>query len=63
MQPQPTPAPQRPVGGEGFIRAAKSRIHRHKRRKESSYLAMMFLMGATFFLLSVVMIIAVVLFL
>ncbi|TVS17754.1 MAG: hypothetical protein EA424_12145 [Planctomycetaceae bacterium] len=63
MQPQPTPAPQRPGGADRPILATKSRVHRRTRRKESSYLAMMFLMGATFFLLSVVMIIAVVLFL
>ncbi len=63
IRPQPTPASQYSATGDAPIRATSSRVHRRTRRKDSSYLAMMFLMGATFFLLSVVMIIAVVLFL
>ncbi len=64
VQPQPTAAPGHPSGDPSQgIRVSKTRWGRRPRRQDSSQLALVFLMGAAFLLLSVVTIIVIVLFL
>ena len=64
VQPQSTAVPGHPSSAPSQgVRVSKTRWGRRARRQDSSYLAVMFLTGAAFLLLSVVMIIVIVLFL
>ena len=59
VQPQPSPAPGVSNEAKGQQRSSKARSVRRSRRVDSSYLALMFLAGAAFFLLGVVIVVVI----